>query len=383
MTAKTRLVSILVPCFNEEAMVERAHAEIKRTFDALPDYQYELIFTDNHSTDRTFELLTSIAFKDAHVRVIRFARNEGYQRSVLAAYQAARGDCAIQVDCDLQDPPELIPEMLKLWDQGHEVVYGVRRSLADGPVITAIRRGFYRLINALSEDDLPVNAGEFRLVDARLLAELHKVEDATPYVRGLVSGMGFSQIGFSYDRQARTAGTSKFPMSKMIALAMDGIFNHSLVPLRIASAVGMVVGLSTIALIIAYLAGRILFGQDWPAGFATTTILLLLGITLNGLFLGVIGEYLGRIFLQLKARTRPIVQVEIDGNATLPGPVQQDSGKAVPQFAAVKERSARREPETESALEDRRRLATRELSPESHSGAQTVLAARRGRLRAR
>mgnify|MGYP002781128894 CR=1 FL=1 len=317
----TKLVSVLVPCFNEEANVERAHAEIARVFETLCGYDYEIIFTDNHSTDRTFELLTGLAFRDSRVRVIRFARNEGYQRSVLAAYQAARGDCAVQIDCDLQDPPALIPQMLDLWEQGHEVVYGVRRSLPDGVVLSAVRRGFYRLANALSEDDLPVNAGEFRLVDARLLAELRRVEDATPYVRGLISSMGFSQVGFEYDRQARIAGTSKFPLTKMLGLAADGILNHSLVPLRIASGVGMAVGLTTIALIIGYLVGRMLFGQNWPAGFATTTILLLLGITLNGLFLGIIGEYLGRIFLQLKGRSRPIVQMEIDGRSRLRDPV--------------------------------------------------------------
>ncbi|WP_205479957.1 glycosyltransferase [Sphingomonas arenae] len=315
---RAKLVSVLVPCFNEEANVTRAHAAIRDVFGTLPDYDYEIIFTDNHSTDGTFDLLASIALKDPRVRVIRFARNEGYQRSVLAAYQAARGDCAIQLDCDLQDPPSLIPQMLELWREGHEVVYGIRRSLPDGPLLSTVRRGFYRLANAMSEDDLPVDAGEFRLVDARLLAELRRVQDATPYVRGLVSSMGFSQVGFEYDRQARIAGTSKFPLTKMMALALDGILNHSLVPLRIASLVGMLVGLTTVVLIVGYLVGRMLFGQNWPAGFATTTVLLLLGITLNGLFLGIIGEYLGRIFLQLKARARPIVQVEIDNRGAQP-----------------------------------------------------------------
>lgn len=307
-----KLVSILVPCFNEEATVERAYAEIRKVFDGLPDYRYEIVFTDNHSTDGTFEILAAIAFRDSSVRVIRFAKNEGYQRSVLAACKAARGDCAIQLDCDLQDPPQLIPSMLDLWRQGHEVVYGVRKSLPDGMVIAAARRAYYRLINALSQDDLPVGAGEFRLIDARILTELRKVEDATPYVRGLISSMGFSQVGIEYDRQPRVAGESKFPLSKMIALGLDGILNHSLIPLRIASGVGILVGLTTILLIFVYLAGRLIFGQNWPAGFATTTILLLLGITLNGLFLGIMGEYLGRIFLQLKARARPIVQVQLD-----------------------------------------------------------------------
>lgn len=306
------VVSVLVPAYNEEGSVERAHAEISRVFAGLPDYDHEILFMDNHSTDRTFALLQGIAARDPHVRVIRFARNNGYDRSLLFAYQQARGDCSVQIDCDLQDPPDLIPQMLARWEQGHQVVYGIRRSLADGPVSTALRRCYYALVNRLSEDELPLNAGEFRLVDGCILRELRKVRDTNPYVRGLISAMGFSQIGIAYDRGDRLAGESKFPLSKMIALGLDGVLNHSLVPLRVASVVGLVVGLVTMLLIIGYMVGRLIFGQDWPAGFATTTLLLLLGITLNALFLGVIGEYLGRIFMQLKGRAFPIVEIEID-----------------------------------------------------------------------
>jgi glycosyltransferase involved in cell wall biosynthesis len=311
------LVSILVPAFNEEDNVERTHAEITRVFDALPEYDHEIVFTDNHSTDRTFALLSDIARRDPRVRVIRFARNYGYQRSLLVAYQSARGDCSVQVDCDLQDPPSLIPEMLERWREGHQVVYGIRRSLADGPVTATMRRVYYYLVNALSEDELPVNAGEFRLVDGRILAELRKVSDTSPYLRGLISSMGYSQVGLEYDRGARVAGESKFPLSKMISLGLDGVLNHSLIPLRMASGIGMLVGVCTLLLLVGYLAGRVIFGQNWPAGFATTTLLLLLGITLNALFLGIIGEYLGRIFQQVKERPRPIVEAVVDGGRRL------------------------------------------------------------------
>lgn len=309
----TTLVSVLVPVFNEEANVERAYDRITAVFDGLPDCACEIIFTDNHSTDRTAALLRDLAARDDRVRVVRFARNYGYQRSLLVAYQRARGDCSVQIDCDLQDPPELIPHMLDLWRQGHQVVYGVRRTLPDGAAVAMVRRLFYVAVNALSEDDLPLDAGEFRLVDARLLRELRKVRDTSPYLRGLISAMGFSQVGFAYDRAARVAGTSKFPFHKMLGLAMDGVLNHSLVPLRVASAVGLIVGMTTMLLILGYLAGRLVFGQHWPAGFATTTMLLLLGITLNALFLGIIGEYLGRIFQQAKVRASPIVEAEYGG----------------------------------------------------------------------
>lgn len=324
------LVSVLVPVFNEEATVQAAYEAITSVFDKLPDYACEIIFTDNHSADRTYQILQELAARDPRIRVIRFAKNYGYQRSLLVAYQSARGACSVQIDCDLQDPPEHIPHMLALWRKGHQVVYGVRRSLADPPLTAAARRLFYRGLSAMSDDELPVDAGEFRLVDARILAELRSVRDSSPYLRGLISAMGFSQTGFEYDRVARAAGDSKFPIRKMIGLALDGVLNHSLVPLRVASGVGIAVGVGTILLMVAYLVGRLVFGQDWPAGFATTTMLLLLAITLNALFLGIIGEYLGRMFLELKGRPAPIVEAQING----PGPISLD-----PEITAVATRA--------------------------------------------
>jgi dolichol-phosphate mannosyltransferase len=305
-------VSVLVPAFNEEANVERTYETIVDVFNGLPDYDYEIIFTDNHSTDRTFELLQAIAAKDPNVRVIRFARNYGYQRSLLVAYQSATGDCSVQIDCDLQDPPALIPKMLEMWREGHQVVYGVRRSLKEGRFVSSLRRLFYFVINMLSEDELPLNAGEFRLVDKRILAELRKVEDTSPYLRGLISSMGFSQVGFLYDREARIAGDSKFRFRAMLALAVDGILNHSLVPLRFASLVSLVVGAVTFLGLLVYLLGKLVFGQDWPAGFATTTMLLLMSIMLNAMFLGIIGEYLGRVFMQSKRHAIPIVEASLN-----------------------------------------------------------------------
>lgn len=318
LTRSTRLVSVIVPAYNEEDNVDRAYRAIVDACGSLPNAALEIIFSDNHSTDRTFERLAAIAEKDARVRVFRLSRNCGYHRSVLFAYQAARGDCAIQIDCDLQDPPALIPDMIALWEQGHQVVYGIRRSLPDGRLIGSSRRLFYRMIRALSDDDLPVDAGEFRLVDRRILDQLRQVEDTSPYVRGLISSMGFSQIGFLYDRDVRVAGSSKFPLSRMISMALDGLLNHSLAPLRLASGIALTVGSLTFLLICFYLGGRLLFGQNWPAGFATTTLLLLLSITLNAMCFGILGEYVGRIFMQSKRRPLPIVERVISSDAVVP-----------------------------------------------------------------
>lgn len=312
MTTRHTKVSVLVPAYNEDLNIERAYHAIVAVFDKLPDHDYEIIVTDNHSTDRTFALLRELAARDPRLKVIRFSRNFGYQRSLLCAYKNATGDCSVQIDCDLQDPPELIPQMLEMWRQGHQVVYGIRRSLPDGPITAAMRRLFYWFVASISEDDLPLNAGEFRLVDARILVELRKVDDVSPYLRGLISSMGFSQVGFEYDRQSRIAGKSKFPLRALLALAVDGVLNHSLIPLRIASAVGLLVGSLTFLLTFVYLVGSLIFGQNWPAGFATTTILLLMSISMNALFLGILGEYLGRIFMQSKGRPVPLVEATLN-----------------------------------------------------------------------
>lgn len=313
------LVSILIPAYNEEDNVRMAYDRVIQVFDGLDGYEPEIIFTDNHSEDRTFEILSEIAKEDPRVRVIRFARNMGYQASVLTAYRSANGACAVQLDCDMQDPPELIPQMLDLWRQGNHVVYGIRRSLPDGPLVAWARRAFYALIDMISDDDLPRNAGEFRLTDRRILDELRRVDDRSPYVRGLISGMGFNQVGFEYDRVARTAGESKFPFRAMLSLAVDGLINHSLLPLRLASMISLTVGLSMFLLMVGYLIAKLVFGAEWPAGFATTTILLLLSMTLNAMFLGILGEYIGRIFLQSKDLNRPIVEHELNR----PGPSDQ------------------------------------------------------------
>jgi polyisoprenyl-phosphate glycosyltransferase len=310
-------VSILIPVFNEEANVRCAYETVVRVFESLPGYEVEIIFTDNHSTDGTFRILRQIALEDSRVHVIRFSRNYGYQRSLLTAYKAASGDCSIQIDCDLQDPPEHIPHMLALWRQGHQVVYGVRRTIEEGRILTAVRRAFYRAIRAISDDDLPLNAGEFRLVDRRILAELRKIEDSTPYLRGLISSMGFSQIGFEYDRRARIAGHSKFPFKAMLALAVDGVLNHSLVPLRIASFASIIIGTITFIILFGYLIGKLLLGQQWPAGFATTTVLLLMSMTLNAMFFGILGEYLGRVFVSSRNKPEPVIEVSINGETHL------------------------------------------------------------------
>lgn len=310
MTAtRKRLLSIVVPVFNEEVNIQPFHDTVRPVLDSLAGrYEFEFVFTDNHSTDATFAALEKLAADDGRVRVLRFSRNFGYQRSILTGYLNCRGEAAVQLDVDLQDPPDLLPEFINQWEAGHQVVYGVRRSRKEAMLTELLRKIFYRLIHLLSEEPLPIDAGDFRLIDRQVIEVLRATDDAQPYLRGAIATMGFNQIGIPYDRAARTRGESKFPWRALVGLAIDGILNHSIVPLRLATYTGLVISVLTFLTMFGYVISHFVFGHEWPRGFATLVVLILFSVSLNALFLGVIGEYIGRIYRQVKKR--PITVIE-------------------------------------------------------------------------
>jgi dolichol-phosphate mannosyltransferase len=308
------IISLVVPVLNEEANVRRFYDRVKQVFEGLQDgYHWELLFTDNHSSDRTFEILSQLATADRRVRVLRFSRNFGYQRSILTGYLNAVGDAVIQLDCDMQDPPELIPALLAEWKNGWKVVYGVRHTRQEASLITLARKVFYRGLNWLSEDPLPVDAGDFRLVDRCVIEQLRQVEDANPYLRGMIATMGFAQKGFPYARAAREAGESKFHSRQLIHIALDGLLNHSTVPLRLATYTSAVVMLIALLLSAGYFVSRVtVAGQAWPAGFTTLALLVLVSTAMNAFFFGLHGEYIHRIFRQVKRQPLTIVERELN-----------------------------------------------------------------------
>lgn len=309
MNQQKKMISLVVPVFNEEENIFPFYEAVAPIIDQYSDhYDFEFVFTDNHSTDSTFAKLRDLRKHDQRVRVFRFSRNFGYQKSILAGYLKARGDALIQMDCDLQDPPNLISKFLKHWEDGCDVVYGVRQNRQENSMLSYLRKLFYRLVNYLSEDELPVDAGDFRLIDRKIVNVLREVDDAQPYLRGTIAAMGFRQHGVPYDRHQRQRGRSNFRFIDLVNLALDGVLNHSIVPLRLATYFGIAVSFLTVLAIIAYSAGKLLFGFDWPAGFTTLAVLVLAGISVNALFLGIIGEYLGRIYQQVKKR--PLIIVE-------------------------------------------------------------------------
>lgn len=300
-----------MPVFNEEENIEFFYEQVSEMTESLKQrYDFEFVFTDNHSHDKTWQLLEAIAKRDPRVHIIRFSRNFGYQKSILTGYLNATGDAAVQLDCDLQDPIGLVPEFLNLWEQGYQVVFGIRRTREEGFLIHALRKIYYRFVSVISDQNLPVDAGDFRLVDRRILEEIRLVKDDSPYLRGIISEMGFRQIGIPYDRQARTRGKSKFSWANLFVLGVDGIINHSVMPLRIVFYSGMVFFLLTSVGILGVFISHWLIGSHWPRGFTTIVLIQLFSLSINTLFLGIIGAYIGRIFNQVKNKPLTIVESE-------------------------------------------------------------------------
>jgi len=306
------LISLVVPVFNEEDNVMPFYTDVRRVIDPLADeYEFEFVFTDNRSTDRTPDLLRDLARADPRVRAYRLSRNFGYQRSILTAYLKCRGDAAIQLDCDLQDPTDLIVQFLKHWREGYDVVYGTRVSRFESWRWSLARKVFYRLVDFLSEDPIPNDAGDFRLISRRVIEELRRIDDTRPYLRGTIATLGFNQIGIDYDRGARVRGATKFSLYDNVMLALDGIVNQSVVPLRVATYIGISVSFLTVLAIFGYLVAYFTVGFRAPPGFTTITVLILGSLSINAMLLGILGEYLGRMYLQMKKKSLSIIDREL------------------------------------------------------------------------
>lgn len=296
-----RRVSVIVPCFNEEEVIVHTHERLSQVLQQC-DVEYELIFIDDGSKDRTALLLRGIQSIDPNVRVIFLSRNFGHQIAVTAGLDYAEGDAVILIDADLQDPPEVIPRMLEKWREGYEVVYGVRSS-RDGESAFKLwtARAFYRIINALSEVPLPLDAGDFRLLDRKAVLALRRMRERHRLLRAMTTWVGFRQLPLPYERAKRFAGASKYPLRKMLALALDGIISFSVAPLRLVTIIGLIMSVLSLAGIVYAIVSR-LMTDAWVPGW---TLLFISSLLIGGMqfvFLGVIGEYIGRIYGEAKER---------------------------------------------------------------------------------
>jgi len=304
-----KLISIVVPCYNEEAVICSTHERIVSALSKGESiYKFEIIFVNDGSQDGTAELLTQIQKKDKSVRVLEFSRNFGHQNAVTAGMDYATGDAVVLIDADLQDPPEVILSFIEKWEDGCDVVYGIRAS-RDGEsafkLLTA--KLFYRFLNLMSEVPIPMDTGDFRLMDRRVVEVIKNMPEHDRFIRGMVTWVGFSQCEVKYHRHAREAGESKYPLMKMVKFALDGIISFSSAPLKLAINVGfMVMGLSFIGIF--YVLFMRLFTDEWVSGWTMmmTVILFLGGVQL--FTLGILGEYVGRIYKEGKKRPLYIIK---------------------------------------------------------------------------
>jgi dolichol-phosphate mannosyltransferase len=302
-------VSVVVPVFNEEDNVVVFHQRMTSVADTLLglDLDLELIFVDDGSHDDSLPRLLGAAEADPRVKVIKLARNFGHQIAITAGMDHSAGDCVVVIDADLQDPPEVIPRMVEKWREGHDVVYGVRTHRAgESALKLATASAFYRILRTMTKVEIPVDVGDFRLMSRRATDQLNGMREQDRFVRGLVSWIGFNQTGVEYEREARFAGETKYPFRKMLRFALDGITSFSTVPLRLASWLGYAA--SVFAFV--YLAS--VFVQKWMGqtidGWATIMVaMLFLGGT-QLICLGIMGEYLGRIFTEIKGRPLYVVE---------------------------------------------------------------------------
>lgn len=309
---KRPLISIAIPVLNEAGNIPTLYARLSRLAETMNDRcDFEFLFSDNHSEDASWQILAELARQDPRVKGIRFSKNFGFQRSILANYMHASGDAILQVDADLQDPPELLEVFFERWRKGCEVVYGVRRKRQESWPLRTFRRLGYWAIDKVSDHPIPRDVGDFRLIDRKVIDALVRIRTPEPYLRGMIASLGFEQAGVPYDRDQRVAGESKFNVTRLIRLGLTAVFNHSTVPLRAASFVGGIM-LALSLLGACYFVVFRLLHPELPAGVASIHILVLFGIGLNAFLLGMIGEYLLRIYLILRAEPVAIIEESLN-----------------------------------------------------------------------
>lgn len=296
------LITIVSPCYQEEDNVERCYRAVKRIFDEhLPGYRREHIFSDNASTDETVSILKEIARSDPAVKIVVNARNYGLFRSTFNALQYARGDAILlMLPVDLQDPPEILPEFVKLWEQGYEVVAGARASRKEGWAMRGCRRLFYALVNRLADFEIPENVGEFQLVDRKVLEAMMTHRDQYPYIRGLVASVGFRRVIVPYTWVERHSGKSKLRLGTLVDQALNGIFSFSSAPMRAATLIGFTLSALCVLYALAMIFAYFLMPGVAPRGITTliVSVFFLSGVQLA--FVGMLGEYVVAIHAQVR-----------------------------------------------------------------------------------
>ncbi len=303
-----KLISVLIPAYNEEEVLDMLMERLGKLAADQPRYNWEFMFVNDGSRDRTLEIIKQYAERDTRVSYINLSRNFGKETAMIAGFDHVRGDAVVNIDADLQDPPELIPQMIKYWEDGYDDVFARRRSRAGESFVKKLTsQVYYKVLQRSTRIPIQIDTGDFRLLDRRCIDALKQFRESERYTKGMFSWIGYKKKEILYDRDPRAAGTTKWNYGKLVNLAIDGITSFTTAPLRVSTYVGFIV--SVIAFVyILYLLIRPLFGVPTGGGYSSTmaAILFLGGVQL--LSLGIIGEYIGRIFNETK--NRPLYFVE-------------------------------------------------------------------------
>lgn len=304
-------LSIAIPVYNEEENLPQLAARLTSVIAALDFQDYEIIFVDDGSRDRTPQILDFLHDMDPHIRVIRFSRNFGHQAALQAGMDASRGDALVFMDADLQDPPEVIANFVARWKEGYQVVYAIRRKRKESLLKRTCYKAFYRSLQLIANVDLPLDAGDFCLMDRCVVEALTALPECTRFLRGLRSWIGFAQVGVEYERHARLAGEPKYTMRKLMGLALSGYIGFSAMPLRVASALGACSSFAALGIMLWAVAQK-LAGHRAPWAWASTVSIVLFIGGMQLAVLGIIGEYLSRTYDEVRRRPLYVISRQLD-----------------------------------------------------------------------
>jgi glycosyltransferase involved in cell wall biosynthesis len=307
-----KTISIVTPCFNEEENVEALYSQVKQVFEGLKGYNYEHIFIDNASTDRTVAILRKICLEDRNVKVILNARNFGHIRSPYYGLLQSQGDASILLVADLQDPPPMIADFIRKWEEGYKVVLGIKTGSKESRIMFAIRNAYYKLVSAIAETRLVQNNTGFGLYDKCVIKILRELDEPYPYLRGLVPEIGFEIAPIEYTQPKRARGITKNNFYTLYDMAMLGITNHSKVPLRLATFAGFITAFISLLVAVAYFVAKLVFWDKFSLGIAPLIIGFFFFASVQLIFLGILGEYIGNIYTQILKRPLVIEKERIN-----------------------------------------------------------------------
>jgi glycosyltransferase involved in cell wall biosynthesis len=306
-------LSIGIPVHNEEEVLPVLIPRLLAVLDRIPGGPHEAVFVDDGSTDSTRQFLKGVAQRDSRLKLVALSRNFGHQAALGAALDYATGDAIVLMDGDLQDEPEIIPELVSRYEAGADVVYTRRASREEGLFLRLAYRAYYRVMSSLSEVDLPLDSGDFALLGPPVIAALRRLPERQRYLRGLRAWVGFRQVGVDVHRPTRAAGKPKYTIWKLVQLALDGVCSFSIVPLRAAALIGLAAIAATVVFSMYAIYRRMVTGSV-PAGFTASLVVMTLLGGVQLFFLGVIGEYLGRVYAEAKGRPTYVVAEIVGGN---------------------------------------------------------------------